>query len=244
MRCGQRLASPAIIGVERERQFKSAGLRTHILVGLGAALFTLVSAYGFASLGLGAVDQQPREALQQPLPYPSCRLQLVAVTRDADRGQVVDVGEDHLGEDHHPLARHPTGHSGAGELVPGHPRADAVGREQRVHRAARAGLATPQVVRPLPDHLGDVPLGIVGQVDPVQETGERHPDGLPDGVAHRPGEGAGVARHLSHHCLDDRIGNAGQLGTHRRHDLGGEPQLLHDLSVPNKVERQIHVCRP
>lgn len=46
----------AVIGVERERQFKSAGLRTHILVGLGSALFTLVSAYGFASLGLGAVD--------------------------------------------------------------------------------------------------------------------------------------------------------------------------------------------
>ncbi len=46
----------AIIGVERERQFKSAGLRTHILVGLGATLFTLVSAYGFVALGLGAVD--------------------------------------------------------------------------------------------------------------------------------------------------------------------------------------------
>lgn len=46
----------AVIGIERERQFKSAGLRTHILVGLGSALFTLVSAYGFASLGLGAVD--------------------------------------------------------------------------------------------------------------------------------------------------------------------------------------------
>lgn len=46
----------AVIGIERERQFKSAGLRTHILVGLGSGLFTLVSAYGFASLGLGAVD--------------------------------------------------------------------------------------------------------------------------------------------------------------------------------------------
>src|SRR5690625_2890697 len=36
-----------IIGVEREIQHKSAGARTHILVGMGAALFTLVSAYGF-----------------------------------------------------------------------------------------------------------------------------------------------------------------------------------------------------
>ncbi|MFE4950020.1 MgtC/SapB family protein [Leifsonia sp. NPDC056665] len=46
----------AVIGVERERQFKSAGLRTHILVGLGSALFTLVSAFGFTSFGLPATD--------------------------------------------------------------------------------------------------------------------------------------------------------------------------------------------
>lgn len=39
----------AIIGVERELRHKSAGARTHVLVGLGAALFTLVSVYGFAS---------------------------------------------------------------------------------------------------------------------------------------------------------------------------------------------------
>ena len=40
----------AIIGLERELRQKSAGARTHILVGLGAALFTLVSAYGFSHL--------------------------------------------------------------------------------------------------------------------------------------------------------------------------------------------------
>lgn len=38
----------ALIGIERERHHKSAGFRTHILVGLGAALFTLVSIYGFS----------------------------------------------------------------------------------------------------------------------------------------------------------------------------------------------------
>lgn len=42
----------AVIGIERERQFKAAGLRTHILVGLGSALFTLVSAFGFTAFGL------------------------------------------------------------------------------------------------------------------------------------------------------------------------------------------------
>ncbi len=40
----------ALIGIERERYHKSAGLRTHILVGLGAALFTLVSMYGFTAV--------------------------------------------------------------------------------------------------------------------------------------------------------------------------------------------------
>jgi putative Mg2+ transporter-C (MgtC) family protein len=35
------------IGLERETRDQPAGLRTHILVGVGAALFTLVSAYGF-----------------------------------------------------------------------------------------------------------------------------------------------------------------------------------------------------
>lgn len=36
-----------VIGFERELRDHSAGFRTHILLGLGAALFTLVSAYGF-----------------------------------------------------------------------------------------------------------------------------------------------------------------------------------------------------
>ena len=33
-----------LIGVERELDVKSAGLRTHMLVSLGSALFTIVSA--------------------------------------------------------------------------------------------------------------------------------------------------------------------------------------------------------
>ena len=37
----------ALVGYERERQGKPAGLRTHAMVGLGATLFTVVSLYGF-----------------------------------------------------------------------------------------------------------------------------------------------------------------------------------------------------
>jgi putative Mg2+ transporter-C (MgtC) family protein len=40
-----------IIGYQRERYKKPAGLRTHILIGLGAALFTVVSVYGFGGNG-------------------------------------------------------------------------------------------------------------------------------------------------------------------------------------------------
>ena len=38
-----------MIGLEREFDEKAAGLRTHMLVALGSALFTLISAYGFSS---------------------------------------------------------------------------------------------------------------------------------------------------------------------------------------------------
>ena len=40
----------AAIGVERSKRFKEAGVRTHILVSCGAALFMIVSKYGFADL--------------------------------------------------------------------------------------------------------------------------------------------------------------------------------------------------
>ena len=41
------VALGAGIGFQRERAGKTAGVRTHILVSSGAALFTLVSIYGF-----------------------------------------------------------------------------------------------------------------------------------------------------------------------------------------------------
>jgi putative Mg2+ transporter-C (MgtC) family protein len=47
-----------VIGFERSTRDEVAGLRTHALVGLGAALFTLVSAYGFAEFAT-AHAQQP-----------------------------------------------------------------------------------------------------------------------------------------------------------------------------------------
>jgi putative Mg2+ transporter-C (MgtC) family protein len=37
----------AAVGIEREFRVREAGIRTHLLVALGAALFTVISAYGF-----------------------------------------------------------------------------------------------------------------------------------------------------------------------------------------------------
>jgi putative Mg2+ transporter-C (MgtC) family protein len=41
-----------LIGLERELRERQAGLRTHLLVCVGSALFTLVSAYGFSDWGV------------------------------------------------------------------------------------------------------------------------------------------------------------------------------------------------
>lgn len=39
-----------LIGLERQLRAKEAGLRTHILVGIGSAMFMIVSKYGFADM--------------------------------------------------------------------------------------------------------------------------------------------------------------------------------------------------
>jgi putative Mg2+ transporter-C (MgtC) family protein len=49
-----------VIGFERETRDQSAGFRTHILLGLGAALFTLVSAYGFTAFTEAAIESGGR----------------------------------------------------------------------------------------------------------------------------------------------------------------------------------------
>lgn len=53
-----------LIGLEREFRAKEAGLRTHFLVGVGSALFMIVSQYGFA-------DVWDQNAIGQNLPRPA-----------------------------------------------------------------------------------------------------------------------------------------------------------------------------
>jgi putative Mg2+ transporter-C (MgtC) family protein len=55
-----------LIGLEREWRQKDAGLRTYTVVGIGAALFTLVSKYGFTDvLAKGAVVLDPSRVTAQ-----------------------------------------------------------------------------------------------------------------------------------------------------------------------------------
>ena len=63
---GLGLLLSAVIGLEREIRQKSAGLRTHSLVGVGAALFMLVSKYGFSDvLRTGQVVVDPSRVAAQ-----------------------------------------------------------------------------------------------------------------------------------------------------------------------------------
>jgi putative Mg2+ transporter-C (MgtC) family protein len=64
LRLGLTVALCGAIGLERETRGQVAGLRTHILVGLGAALFTLVSAYAFDAGDPGVTVDPTRIAAQ------------------------------------------------------------------------------------------------------------------------------------------------------------------------------------
>ena len=57
---GLALVLSAAVGMEREVRQKNAGLRTHTLVGVGAALFMLISKYGFTDV------LQPRVVVLDP----------------------------------------------------------------------------------------------------------------------------------------------------------------------------------
>lgn len=53
-----------VVGFERARRNKPAGLRTHMLVGMGACAFTLSSIYGFEQSGRDRVTDPSRVAAQ------------------------------------------------------------------------------------------------------------------------------------------------------------------------------------
>jgi putative Mg2+ transporter-C (MgtC) family protein len=59
------LGLTSLIGLEREWRHKPTGLRTHTLVGVGAALFVLVSKYGFTDVPGAHVAVDPSRVAAQ-----------------------------------------------------------------------------------------------------------------------------------------------------------------------------------
>ena len=85
---GLALLLSAAIGLEREIRQKNAGLRTHTLVGVGAALFMLISKYGFTDvLEPGRVILDPsRVAAQIVTGVGFLGAGIIFVRRDSVRG--------------------------------------------------------------------------------------------------------------------------------------------------------------
>ena len=85
---GSASCCPRSSGLEREIRQKSAGLRTHTLVGVGAALFVLISKYGFTDVLVpGEVILDPsRVAAQIVSGIGFLGAGLIFVRRDSVRG--------------------------------------------------------------------------------------------------------------------------------------------------------------
>src|SRR6202453_4995774 len=91
---GLALVLSAAIGLEREVRQKNAGLRTHTLVGVGAALFMLISKYGFTDVlepGLVVLDPS-RMAAQIVSGVGFLGAGLIFVRRDSVRGLTTAAG--------------------------------------------------------------------------------------------------------------------------------------------------------
>ncbi len=88
------LALSGAIGLERELSQKSAGLRTYTLVGLGSALFMMISKYGFFDvLEPGSVVLDPsRVAAQIVSGIGFIGAGLIFVRRDSVRGLTTAAG--------------------------------------------------------------------------------------------------------------------------------------------------------
>jgi putative Mg2+ transporter-C (MgtC) family protein len=91
---GLALLLAALIGLEREIRQKSAGLRTHTLVGVGAGLFMLISKYGFTDVLVpGRVVLDPsRVAAQIVTGVGFLGAGLIFVRSDAVRGLTTAAG--------------------------------------------------------------------------------------------------------------------------------------------------------
>ncbi len=88
------VALSLVIGLEREFYAKAAGMRTHTLVGMGSALYTVVSKYGFLDTVAGDWSRfdGSRVAAQVVTGIGFVGAGLIFVRRDAVRGLTTAAG--------------------------------------------------------------------------------------------------------------------------------------------------------
>jgi putative Mg2+ transporter-C (MgtC) family protein len=94
-RIGLALVLSASIGLDRELRQQSAGLRTYTLVGVGSALFMLISKYGFADVisnKNGVILDPSRVAAQIVSGIGFIGAGLIFVRRDSVRGLTTAAG--------------------------------------------------------------------------------------------------------------------------------------------------------
>jgi hypothetical protein len=187
---------------------------------------------------LHPVEQLGGEPLQVALAHAARRRQLVAVPGDAGGRQLVDVGEHELREARQLLRAESRLHRTGAHQPPRHAGAHPVGGEQRVHGAAAAGLAPPQLVGALqrrPDRRARVDAGTRRRE--LEEARQRQLDGVSDDLAHVPGELVGVARDLDDDLLDRRRGDRGQLAAYCGRNTGRDRARFDGHTSPSFCSR-------
>ena len=172
-------------------------------------------------VGGSAGQQGPRQPFEVALADAPAALELVGVPGDRGRGQLVDVGEDQLGELRELARVDPRLHRHARHVAPRGAGPDPVGGEERLDRASAAGLAAAELVGALDrGRLGGVRVPPGGEGDEAAE-GELHR--VADHLAHPPAPGAGIAGHLVDDGEHRAVGDLREVRPQGGRHLGVEP---------------------
>ena len=150
---------------------------------------------GGQHVGAGAGEQVLAEPLAVAVAHPAARRQLVGVAGHARRRELVDVGEEQLGELRHRRRGQARLGRRLGQLAPRHPGPDAVCREQAVHRPSAPRLPPSERVGTFAGRAErGARVDVAAAAGELEEAGDRHLHGLLDRVAGRAAQGAACSR--------------------------------------------------
>jgi hypothetical protein len=131
-------------------------------------------------------------------------------------GELVDVGEDRVGQRAEDVGRQLGAEAGVRQSPPRHPGPDPVRGLQRVQAASFAHLAAAQAAVDLPS-LGAAEVGVGHQ---IHELAQRFLHAQPDAAAEVALERPRVLRHLLGDPAEDRVEQRRHLGLDHQGDLG------------------------